>query len=183
MLNQGFDPEVIEKHRSRMVNGLYYIVDSEDNSSEYVNFFFVGKHKVKEVMFDSVIYTLRLSHGSELYEIAEHEAAKRFPNFKKITYEEDENGDLAKLDGEAEEIGLFMAEVMMELEDEGSVKVQERVEIDEFIDFGIGLDVALNVDEITPDVIQNFIEQFNAGTLKLDETLYTFTTEDEELAD
>lgn len=183
MENSGFDPQVIKEYRDRMGNDIYYIVDSEDNSSEYVNFFFVGNHNNKEVLFDAVIYTLRLSHSSELYEIAEHEAAKQFPDYKKIIYQEDENGDLAKVDCDEEEIGLFMAEVMMELEDEGTIKVQERVEIDEFIDFGIGLDVALNVEEISEKVIENFIKNFNADTLELDDTLYSFTTEDEELAD
>ena len=183
MQNAGFDPQVIKEYRTRMGNALYYIVDSEDNSSEYVNFFFIGLHNDKEVLFDAVLYTLRLSHSSELYELAEHEAAQRFPEYKKIIYQEDENGDLAKLDCDEEEIGLFMAEFMMELEDEATVKVQERIEIDEFIDFGIGLDVALNVEEITVEVIENFINDFNTGKLELDDTLYSFTTEDEEMAD
>ena len=82
MTNLGFDPQVIKEHRAKMGSNNYYVVDSEDNSNEYVNFFFVGKYENKEVLFDAAIYTLRLSHNSELYEIAEHEAAKRFPEFK-----------------------------------------------------------------------------------------------------
>jgi hypothetical protein len=60
---------------------------------------------------------------------AEHRAAKHFPEYKKINYEEDENGNLAALDPLEEEIGLYMAEVIMTLEEEESVKVKEHVDL------------------------------------------------------
>lgn len=182
MTNPGFDSQVIKEHQAKMGGKGFYIVDSEDNSNEYVNFFFVGIYENKEVLFDAAIYTLRLSHNSELYEIAEHEAAKRFPGYKNIIYEENENDDLSEPEGDEEEIGLFMAELMMELEEEGDVKVAEHVEIDTNIDFGVGLDVALNVDQITEDVISSFIKNYNKGTLELDSTMYAFKTGDEEFS-
>ena len=179
--NKGFDPEVIAEYRRKMEarKKPFLIVESEDNSEEYVNFNFIGNYEGREVIYDAVIFTLRLHYHSELYEIAEHKAAQRFPNFKNIRYEEDENGDLKALSSEQEEIGLFMAEVMMELEEEESVQVQEHVELDPNVDFGIGLDAALNVDKITDKVIQGFVEQYNAGTLQLDDTLYTFAEEED----
>ncbi|EMR00950.1 hypothetical protein [Cesiribacter andamanensis] len=181
--NKGFDPAVIADYRSRMQakKQNYLIIESEDNSEDYINFNFIGEHEGKEVVFDAVLYTLRLHYHSELYELAEHKAAQRFPNYKNIRYEEDENGDLKALNDEMEEIGLYMAEVMMELEDEEAVKVQEHVYLDPNLDFGVGLDAALNVDTITPKVISRFIEQFNADTLELDETLYSFVEEEEDL--
>lgn len=181
MENKGFEPKIIAEYKAKMGEKGYFIVDSEDNSDEYVNFFFLGKYDGREVLFDAVIYTLRLSHSSELFEIAEHEAAKRFPEYKSIEYEEDENGDLSKLDSLEEEMGLFMAEVMLELEEECAIKVQERLETDEGITFGIGLDVALNVDRISDNVISDFIQKYNSDALRLDPTLYSFKTEDEEL--
>ncbi|MDX1630010.1 MAG: hypothetical protein R3345_14980, partial [Fulvivirga sp.] len=168
--NKGFDPKVIKEYKDRM-NSLdqnFLIIDSEDNSDEYVNFNFVGMYEGKEVIYDAVIYTLKLHYNSELYEIAEHKAAKFFPEFESIRYKEDENGDLEILDDKEEEIGLYMAEVIMELEEEGEVKVREHVEIDPNISFGIGLDVALNVEEITDNVITDFVRQFNNETLELD---------------
>jgi hypothetical protein len=42
------------------------------------------------------------------------------------------------------------------------------------------LDISLNVEEITQEVIEKFISDFNAGTLELDPTLYSFTSEEEE---
>lgn len=180
-INKGFEPEVIAEYRRKVDAGKkpFLIVESEDNSEEYVNFNFIGTYEGKEVVYDAVIFTLRLHYNSELYEIAEHKAAQRFPNFKNIRYEEDENGDLKALNSEQEEIGLFMAEVMMELEEEENIQVQEHLELDPHVDFGVGLDAALNVEKVTEKVIQRFVEQFNAGTLQLDETLYTFTEEED----
>ena len=183
--NKGFDAAVIEDYRQRIrkAGSNYLPVESEDNSDEYRHFYFIGMYEGKEVIYDAALYTLRLHHNSELYEIAEHKAARHFPEFKRIRYREDENGDLQALDDLEEEIGLFMAEVMMELEEEGEVKVQEFIDLDTNLDFGIGLDAALNVDKITNDVIKNFVNEYNDDSLRLDDTLYTFMTEDEEVMD
>jgi hypothetical protein len=156
--------------------------DTEEHSEEYAHFHFIGNYEGKEVVYDAVMYTLRLQHESELFEIAEHRAAKHFPQYKKITYEEDENGNLKALDDLEEEIGLFMAEVIMELEEEEAIKVKEHVDIDDHLDSGIGLDIGLNVESITPKVIEKFIKEFNQDTLQLDETLYTFQTHHDQIA-
>lgn len=180
-LNEGFSPETIAQYRQKMEakNQNFLIIESEDNSDEYVNFYFIGEFGGKEVVYDAVIYSLRLHYHSELYELAEHKAAQRFPNFKNIQYDEDENGDLKAPNREQEEIGLFMAETMMELEEEEAVKVQEHVELDSNVDFGVGVDIGLNVDKVNKKVISNFVKEFNAGTLKLDETLYSFVEEED----
>lgn len=179
--NKGFDPGIIMEYRSKMdaINKNFLIIESEDNSDEYVNFYFIGKYEGQEVIFDAVIYTLRLHYQSELYEIAEHKAAKRFPNFKSVQYEEDENGDLKALNSEQEEIGLYMAEIMMEIEEEEAVKVQEHVELDPHLDFGVGLDAALNVQTIDDKVISRFVKQYNDGSLSLDDTMYSFIEEED----
>ena len=181
VVNKGFDPQLVQEYREKMKkqNRNYMIIESEDNSDEYVNFYFLGMYEGKEVIYDAVIYTLRLHHNSELYEIAEHKAAQHFPEYKQIKYEEDENGDLATLDDLEEEIGLYMAEVIMELEEEGEVKVKEHVDLDPHIDFGIGLDAVLNVEKITPEVISGFVNDYNDDSLELDDTLYSFQLEEE----
>ncbi|HMP99458.1 MAG TPA: hypothetical protein PKC24_06720 [Cyclobacteriaceae bacterium] len=182
MTNKGYDLKEIESLQSKLkASGKNYLpIDVENNSDEYVHFQFLGKHNNKPVIFDAVIYTLRLHHSSEVFEIAEHRAAKHFPDFKKIAYREDENGNMAALDSLEEEIGLYMAEVIAELEEEEEVKVKEHVELDEHIDFGVGLDIGLNVEKITPEVIESFIVQFNEDKLELDPTLYSFQNELEE---
>ncbi len=181
--NQGFDPQTIEEYASRMKStGTPFIMDEEEESTdEYAHFYFIGKFEGKDVIYDAVIYTLRLQHESEMYEIAEHRAAQHFPQYKKISYEEDENGNLETLDPLEEEIGLFMAEVIMELEEEGTVKVKEHVDIDANSEFGVSLDIGLNRERITTQVIQRFIKEYNEDSLELDETLYTFETQDEQI--
>ncbi len=176
-INEGFDPSIIKEYKTKMNLEGFMIVEPDDNGEEYVNFVFIGNYKGKEVIYDAVIYTLRLSHHSELYEIAEQRTTEKYPEFNSMTYSVDENGDLNKLSEKEEEIGLFMTELILELEDEGDVKVQEHVDVDISLDFGVGLDIGLNVEEVTDNVIANFIIDFNANTLKLDETLYAFETE------
>lgn len=181
--NKGFDPLVIEEYRNRIhASGRNFIFDETDeNTEEYVHFFFIGKSDGREVIYDSVMYTLRLQHESEMYEIAEHRAAQHFPEYKKITYEEDENGNLEALDPLEEEIGLFMAEVIMELEEEDAVKVQEHVEMDRNAEFGISLDIGLHLEKIEMTDVEKFVRDFSEDTLSLDETLYSFQIQDEEL--
>ena len=180
MDNKGYDPLVIEEYRKRMLSqGKNWLSDDDDeNSDEYVHFYFIGLYEGKEVIYDSVMYTLRLQHESELFEIAEHRAAKHFPEYKKISYEEDENGNLENLDPLEEEIGLYMAEVIMELEEEEAVKVKEHVDMDPHTDFGVALDIGLHLEKITEKNIEKFIADFNEDTIRLDETLYSFQTQD-----
>jgi hypothetical protein len=181
-INKGFEPNVIAEYTQKIkALGQSFIADDADeNTDEYVHFYFIGKYEGRDVIYDAVVYTLRLQHESEMFEIAEHRAAKHFPNYRKITYEEDENGNLSALDDEEEEIGLFMAEVIMELEEEGAVKVREHVDLDTHVDFGVALDVGLHVEKITPAIIERFIHDFTNDTIDLDETLYTFQTKEEE---
>lgn len=181
--NPGFDPQKIEdlEHELSKSGKPYKIVPDPGNSEEFVNFLFIGMFEGRQAIYDAALYTLRLHHSSEVYELAEHEAAKKFPNFKGINYEEDEEGNLKPLSSEEEEIGWFITEIIMELEDEEAVKVQEFVDIDTNHDFGIGLDAALNVDEINDGVIRKFIQEFNDDTLVLDDTMYSFQTEEDEI--
>jgi len=179
--NRGFDPLVIRDYKARMKSARrnFLIIDSDENNSEFQHFYFIGQFEGREVIYDAAVYTLRLQYQSELFEIAEHEAAKHFPQYKKIAYQEDENGNLQPLDELEEEIGLFMAEIMMDLEEEGQVKVKEHLDLDPSIDFGIGLDAGLNVEMITPKLIDKWINDFNEDNLTLDETLISFQTRQE----
>jgi hypothetical protein len=179
--NQGFDPKVIDDYAGQMkALGQPFLWDDEDESSEeYAHFYFIGKFEGKDTIYDAVIYTLRLQHESEMFEIAEHRAAKHFPEYKKISYDEDENGNLEVLDPLQEEIGLFMAEVIMELEEEETVKVKEHIDVDPHAEFGVSLDAGIHIEKITSKVIEKFIKDFNEDAIQLDKTFYTFQTEDE----
>ena len=181
--NPGFDPKEVEKLKREIAGGKNSFVSvlSDDNNEEYQHFRFVGMYEGKEIIYDGVIYTLRLHHASEVYELAEHKAAQKFPNFKPIKFQEDENGDLRTLDDVEEEIGLYIAEMIDDLEDDEAVKVQEHVDMDNGGEYGIGLDIGLNVDEVDDKVINKFIKDFNEDNLKLDDTYYAFQSNEEEM--
>ncbi|MFD2035959.1 hypothetical protein ACFSKL_14235 [Belliella marina] len=181
--NEGFDPQIIEalKRELKSSNKSFKMIEGdEENTDDFVNFLFVGMFEGKEVIYDAALYTLRLHHSSEVFELAEHEAAKKFPNFKGIKYEEDENGNLIPLTSEEEEIGWFITEIIMDMEEEETVKVQEFIDLDTHHDYGIGLDAALNVESIDESVIEKFIREFNDDSIRLDDTHYSFQTAEEE---
>lgn len=180
--NQGFDQEEIKKLKEEIVASgrNYVVIESEDNNDEFINFYFIGMFEGKEVIYDAALYTLKMQHNSEIFELAQHKVAQKFPQYKAIDYQEDENGDIAPLNDLDEEIGLYLTEVMDELEEEEAVKVKEHVGIDENIDFGIGVDAGLNVEIITPEIIEKFINDFNEDNLHLDETFYSFQFQEEE---
>lgn len=180
--NKGFDPHVIAELKQKLdsVNLTFVPVEEEDNSDEYFHFQFVGKSNGAEVIYDAAMYTLRLEHESELLELAEEQAAQHFPNYEELkTQIESGNSDKA-MEALEEEVGLFIADVMMELQEEGSIKVQEHVDIDEEASFGISLDIGLNVESITPPILQKFIQDFNTDSLVLDPTLYSFEIDKED---
>ncbi len=180
--NPGFKASEIEEVKNKIAKegNKYILVPSEDNNDEYQHFRFLGKYEGEDVVYDAVIYTLRLHHASEVYEIAEHKAAQKFPNFKPIKFEEDENGDLDALDDVAEEIGLYIAEVIDDLEEDEAVKVQEHVDMDSGCEYGIGLDIGLNIDQVNSAIMNKFVNDFNEDTISLDDTLYSFQSDGEE---
>lgn len=179
--NLGFNKTEIEKLKDEMKvsNQSFVVIDSEDNNDDFMNFYFIGMYEGKEVIYDAALYTLKMQHNSEIFELAQHKVAKKFPDFKEINYTEDENGDIAPLDDLDEEIGLYLTEVMDGLEEEEAVKVQEHVDIDPNIDYGVGLDAGLNVEQISDQVIEKFIQEYNDASLKLDPTHYSFQFEED----
>ena len=169
-MNAGYTQEEIDllKEECKELDQSFVLIDDEpEEEADYVQFQFVGKHEGKEVIYDAVLSTLSMHHSSRLYEEAEKKIVKIYKDF--VPYElRDENSPVN------EEAELMMEELIQEMEDEETIKVSEFVEIDMDFDFGIGIDAALNVEEITVDVIEKFISDFNNGTLKLDKTLYSF---------
>ena len=57
--NPGFDPKNIEELKNELKKSgkIFKIIPDEENSEEYVNFYFVGKFEGKEVIYDAVLYT------------------------------------------------------------------------------------------------------------------------------
>lgn len=181
--NLGFDPAEIQLLREEceeMGSTFVEVEDEELNDSEsgeMAHIQFVGKYKGKEVIYDAVICTLRLHHGSLLFEKALELVQKEFPKYVPMDERDGSYKPNPKLEEEAE---TLLADYIEAYEDEEEVKVCEHIEYDTELEYGVGIDVALNVDEITDEVIENFIADFNADKLKLDTTLYSFSSMEEE---
>lgn len=182
--NLGFDPKEIKELEAECKaenSNFVFCEDEEENimedSEEFAHVQFVGKHNDEPVIYDAIFYTLRLHHSSMVYERAVNEVKKTFPKY--LAYEE--RDDNYEIDPEIEEEAeLMITEIIETLEEDEEVKVSEHIEIDTEFEYGIGIEVSLNVEKITEDVIEDFVKKFNSNTLKLDNTLYSFVTEDEE---
>ena len=59
--------------------------------------------------------------------------------------------------------------------------MREHVDMDRNVEFGISLDVGLHLEKIERKDIEKFVRDFNEDTISLDETLYSFQIQDEEV--
>ena len=177
--NGGHNALEIAAFKQELGNKPFLLNEDEPNNDQVMHFFFLGKHQGQEAIFDAVAYTLVLAYDSKVYETAEQEAQKQFPGFTPATVDE-ETGEEIEAIGLTEEVEEFIADRMLALEEEDEIRVSESLVLDDDFGYGIGLEVGLNQPAITPAVIEQFIKDFNAGTLELDTTLYSFPGEDED---
>lgn len=181
--NEGYDPEEIEALKAECrETGRSFVYEEDDElevleSGECAHIQFVGKDNGQEVIYDGLIYTLRLHHSSMVYEMAINQIKRTYPDYQPP---EDRAPGYRIDPAKEEEIEEVLAEYIEELEETEAVKVKEHVELDHDFEYGIGIDVCINAEDITDEVIENFIRQFNSNTLRLDPTLYSFSSEEEE---
>ena len=180
--NDGYDPEEINALKDECKQEGKSFVYVEDNDldvleeGECAHIQFPGQYQGEEVIFDALVYTLRLHHSSLVYEMAVEQVQKSYPEYVPPEERESSYKITPELEEEAE---TALTELIEELEDNEEVKVQEHVEVDMESDYGIALDVCLHVEEITDEVVEDFVTKFNANKLSLDNTLYSFTSEEE----
>ncbi len=181
--NEGYSPQEVQRIRDvaaqNATNFIYN--DNEINNDQIAHFYFTGNYNGQEVVFDAVMYTLRLAYNAALHEIAEEEAAKQFPDFKPMELDPEK----VDADGELvveypEEIEEFMAQVMFEIAEEDAVKVSEKVVQEPDFDYGVGLEVALNRDEINSDIIEDFVTRYRENRFTPDPTLYSFPEDEDD---
>ncbi|MBK9936379.1 MAG: hypothetical protein IPP61_18190 [Cytophagaceae bacterium] len=171
-MNPGFDKKEIETLKAECLEEgqNFVLVDDEDefeDEGEFYHFQFIGQYEGKEVIYDAVLSTLSLHHSSLVYEEAENKVMKLYNDYVPF---EDRN-EKTKVNEDAEQM---LMELIEEMEEEETIKVSEFVDIDPEFDYGIGIEAALNIDEINLETIEKFIEDFNSGKLKLDKTMYSF---------
>ncbi|MCF2443870.1 hypothetical protein L0657_07870 [Dyadobacter sp. CY345] len=182
-MNPGFDPEEIaqlkRECKAERLNFVYVTDEFEDEeeNNEHAHIQFVGYYKDKEVVYDALIYTLRLHHSTLVYDAALEKLKLQMPDY--ISPDEREEGDVVDFEKD-EEAEILLTEFIEEIEENEEISVREHVEVDDKFDYGVGLEVGLNKTEINEKIINDFIIRFNSGRLQLDPNVYSFTTEDEE---
>ncbi|MFN4147049.1 MAG: hypothetical protein ACK4GN_14585 [Runella sp.] len=182
-MNKGFEAEEIKLLREECKAEGKNFVHCEDeevnitDNGELAHVQFVGDYKGQEVIYDAIIYTLRLHHSSLVYEEAVRRTQKQFPKYLPLDERPAHYNISPEEDEEAEEM---VTELIEMLEEEEEIKVKEHLEIDTTFEYGVGLDVCLHVEAITDEVISRFIEEFNSGKLRLDATLYSFSSLEED---
>lgn len=182
-MNPGFDPEEIKKLQAEcQQEGRNFIYvedefDEDESIDEHAHVQFVGSYEGKDTIYDALIYTLRLHHSALVYDVALERLQQQIPGY----LPPDERSSDVQVDPEQDEEAEFvLTELIEEIEDNEEIKVQEHVDLESDFDFGIGLEVGLNVDAIDDEIISDFITKFNANQLKLDTSIYSFKSEEEE---
>jgi hypothetical protein len=183
-MNPGFDPEEIaqlkRECKAERLNFVYVtdeFEDEEEENNEHAHVQFVGFYKDKEVVYDALIYTLRLHHSTLVYDAALERLKLQMPDY--ISPDERSETDVVDFDKD-EEAEILLTEFIEEIEENEEISVREHVEVDDKFDYGIGLEVGLNKTEINEKVINDFIIRYNSGRLQLDPNVYSFSTEDED---
>jgi hypothetical protein len=182
-MNPGFDPDEISKLKAEcQQEGKNFIYvedefDEDESIDEHAHVQFVGTFEGKEVVYDALIYTLRLHHSALVYDAALERLQKQIPGYLPP---DERDSDVEVDPDQDEEAELILTELIEELEENEEVKVKEHVELESDFDFGIGLEVGLNVEAIDDEVISDFITKFNSNGLTLDSNVYSFRSEEEE---
>ena len=183
-MNPGFDPDEIAqlKRECKAERSTFIYVEDEfdeeeEENNEHAHVQFVGMYKNAEVIYDALIYTLRLHHSTLVYDKALERLKNQMPDYvtpdERLAHEAvDEAAD--------EEAELLLTEFIEEIEENEEIKVKEHVETDTDFEYGIGLEVGLNREEIDEKVISEFVALFNADRLQLDPNVMSFSSEDEE---
>ncbi|MBD0405271.1 hypothetical protein [Flammeovirga sp. EKP202] len=137
----------------------------EDNDESQVQFQFLGSKDGKEVVYDAFLYTLEMEYFAKIHEEATQLVIDENPKFK--------GADFDVMDGpHIDALEEISAELAKSDEYDVAEFIEERPE--DADEDGIPLDVCLNVTSITEEAIVKFVTEFNEGTLKLDDTVYSF---------
>lgn len=170
--NAGFAAdEIADMERQIKASGHQFVyADKEISDDDYAEIHFIGMYKGHPVIFDAAIYTLALAYENELYEAAEQRALQKYPDYY--------NGNPKGVS--EEDFEDYLALMMAEIEEEGSIKVAEKLEFDESFEYGVGLEVCINVPQLDANTIDKFISKFNNNQFVPDPTLYSFEIVDDD---
>ena len=158
----------IEKLRQKCVAAgksfIYNPNEEMDEDKQSANFYFIGKNKAKEVIFEAFLMTSRFDYQMCLMEEAENKMLEKYPELEGVDY-----------DDYTEAQQDLYEDFCDQVYENDLIKVQEFVEVfDEGNPHQLSMEASLNVREINDKVIEQFVRDYNAGSLELDDRLHTF---------
>ncbi len=170
-MNTGFSKEEINKidAAAQGENQSFIYQENVERSDEFASIFFTAKYKGKDVVFDAFVYTLEMEFVSNIYDAAKDAVLEEHPEHEGKDFDEDEG---AHVD--------LMEEYSVELAKDEDFQVCEFIDYDEDVDYGVSMDVCLNIPEVTTAQIEKFVSAFKAGTYEPDKTFYAFDWNDED---
>lgn len=145
--------------------------DEEEKQCAYI--LFVGKDEGRDVIYDTYLSTLSCEYHMNVLDEAEAIFFEKHPELKETDFFEFEDKYQLEYD-----------QIVDKIYQEDTIRVQEDAliyeEEDEENPTTLGLEVFLNVKEITEDVIADFIKKFNSDTFVPSDELFSFASEGKE---
>ncbi len=144
--------------------------EDQDDDKQVAHILFVAEHNKKKVIYNAFVTTLFFDFHMQVMDKAEDMLTEKYPKLK--------GKDYTELD---EKFQDEVDDIMDEIYEKELVKVCEKVEVyatdeDDYLE----VEVSLFADQITEDVLDNFVKNFTKNTLKLDTTMRAFTENPEE---
>ncbi len=140
-----------------------------DDEFQTASFMFLGKFEGKEMLFDAFMMTLIQDYRMNITEQTEERMLNLYPELEEESYD-----DFTELQKD-EYDNIFESIYRSDL-----IKVQENITVHPSNSGEcMELDITLDVRKIDDKVIQDFIRNFNAKSLELNENLRSFDIDDE----
>ena len=145
------------RNTALVYSGLFTSHDIITGENQWVDFFFLSKKE--KILWNACIDTAKVAYQDKISEIAMNELDKTFgPDWHS-------KFPLGETPAKIKELGditwyEWLRVREKELADTGKVFINETIDIDHSYRFGRGLHITKNVENITVDVINKFIEDF-----------------------
>lgn len=151
-------------------NFVYNTEEDIDEEKQVAYIYFVGKNKGKEVVHDVFMCTLSFDYKMAVWDEAEEKMIAIHPALEGKDYLEYTEKQQDQYD-----------EILDEIYEKNLVRVQETLELYEHESENmVGVEITLNVPELTDEIISKFVKDYNADTLMLDDELHTFSWDEDD---
>jgi hypothetical protein len=146
--------------------------EQDEEEKQFAHFLFVGKDEAREVIYETYMSTLSYEYHMTVFDEMEQKFFEKYPQLQEVDFFELE-----------EKYQVEQEAIVDQIYAEDKIRVQEDLIIFEEEEeenaenpriVYLGMEVFLNVPEITEKVISDFVRSFNADTFELSEDVFSF---------